>query len=146
MLDTALRDAIEQLVLELLGYGYRRVTKALQRNGWGVNHKQVLRVMRQEALLCQLERRFVVTTDSGHALRTTRTCWPMPPRQTGPGLIHHSDCGVQYASAAYVSQLTAVDAQISMAAVATRTRTRRRELLRDAQTRGGVPQPLLDGP
>ncbi len=68
--DVALRDAIERLVLELPGYGYRRVTKTLQRDGWTVNHKRVLRVMRQEALLCQLKRRFVVTTDSGHGLQT----------------------------------------------------------------------------
>jgi transposase InsO family protein len=68
--DTALRGAIEQLALEFPGYGYRRVTKALQRDGWAVNHKRVLRVMRREALLCQLKRRFIVTTDSAHGLRT----------------------------------------------------------------------------
>jgi transposase InsO family protein len=67
--DVALRDAIEHIVLEFPGYGYRRVTKALAREGWVVNHKRVLRVMRQESLLCQLKRRFVATTDSGHALR-----------------------------------------------------------------------------
>ena len=67
--DVALRDAIEQVVLEFPGYGYRRVTKALVREGWVVNHKRVLRVMRQESLLCHLKRRFVVTTDSRHALR-----------------------------------------------------------------------------
>jgi hypothetical protein len=49
--DTALRDAIERIVLEFPGYGYRRVTKALQREGWDINHKRVLRVMRDEALL-----------------------------------------------------------------------------------------------
>ncbi len=32
--DTALRDAIERIVLEFPGYGYRRVTRALQRDGW----------------------------------------------------------------------------------------------------------------
>jgi len=64
--DVALRDAIECIVLEFPGYGYRRVTKALQREGWTVNHKRVLRVMRQESLLCQLKRRFVTTTDACH--------------------------------------------------------------------------------
>jgi transposase InsO family protein len=64
--DLALRDAIEQIVLAFPGYGYRRVTKALQREGWTVNHKRVLRVMREESLLCQLKRRFVMTTDSQH--------------------------------------------------------------------------------
>jgi putative transposase len=65
----ALRAAIEQIVLEFAGYGYRRVTAALQRAGWQVNHKRVLRIMREEALLCQLKRRWVPTTDAQHGLR-----------------------------------------------------------------------------
>ncbi len=65
--DIELRDAIERIVLEFPGYGYRRVTKELCRRGWTVNHKRVLRVMRQESLLCQIKRRFVATTDSAHA-------------------------------------------------------------------------------
>lgn len=68
--DVALRDAIEGIVLEFPGYGYRRVTEQLRREGLVVNRKRVLRVMREESLLCQLKRRFVVTTDSGHGLRT----------------------------------------------------------------------------
>jgi putative transposase len=62
-----LRDAIERIVLEFPGYGYRRVTKELHRRGWAVNHKRMLRVMRQESLLCQIERRFKMTTDSAHS-------------------------------------------------------------------------------
>lgn len=174
--DTALRDAIEALVLEFPGYGYRRVTKALQRAGWTVNHKRVLRVMREESLLCQLKRHFVVTTHSGHGLttypnlladalltgrdqawvadityihlpttfvylacvldawsrrcvgwhlsRTIETSLPLTAldqalarRQPAPGLIHHSDRGVQYASAAYVERLTTAESRISMSAV-----------------------------
>ncbi len=65
-----LRDAIERVTLEFPGYGYRRVTHALQREGRTVNHKRVLRVMRQESLRCQLKRRFLVTTDSTHGLPT----------------------------------------------------------------------------
>jgi putative transposase len=68
--DVALRAAIEDIILELPGYGYRRVTYALQREGWQVNHKRVLRVMRQESLLCQLKRRFVMTTDATHSSTT----------------------------------------------------------------------------
>ncbi len=68
--EIALRDAIERLVLDFPGYGYRRVTQALRRSGWPVNHKRVLRVMREESLLCQLKRRFVLTTDSAHGYRT----------------------------------------------------------------------------
>ena len=65
--DVELRDAIERIVLEFPGYGYRRVTAALRREGWRVNHKRVLRIMRQESLVCQLKRRFVPTTDSTHS-------------------------------------------------------------------------------
>ena len=63
--DVALRAAIEQLALEFPRYGYRRVTAALRRAGWEVNHKRVLRVMREESLLCQLRKRFVRTTQAG---------------------------------------------------------------------------------
>jgi putative transposase len=173
--ETALRDAIERLVLDFPGYGYRRVTKALQREGWTVNHKHVLRIMREGSLLCHLKRRFVPTTDSQHGyhpypnlladailtapdqawvadityihLPTTfaylaalldaysRRCvgWELSRcidtrltlaaldralalRHPPPGLIHHSDRGVQYASVDYVARLESVGAQISMAA------------------------------
>lgn len=69
--DLDVRDAVERVTLDFPGYGYRRVTHALQRAGWSVNHKnhkRVLRVMRQESLLCQLKRRFLVTTESAHGL------------------------------------------------------------------------------
>lgn len=59
--EVELRAAIEAVVLEAPAYGYRRVTKALQRDGWPVNHKCVLRIMREESLL---RRRWVKTTDS----------------------------------------------------------------------------------
>ncbi len=68
--DVELRDAIERIVLEFPGYGYRRVTKELHRRGWPINHKRVLRLMREESLLCQIKRRFVPTTDSAHAFGT----------------------------------------------------------------------------
>jgi len=64
--DVELRDAIESVILDFPGYGYRRVTHALKRAGWIVNHKRVLRIMREESLLCQLKRHFVQTTDSQH--------------------------------------------------------------------------------
>jgi putative transposase len=171
----ALRDAIEGIILEFPGYGYRRVTRALQRAGWNVNHKRVLRIMREESLLCQLKRHFVHTTDSRHQypvspnlvngrtpdapdviwvadltyirLRSefvylatildaySRRCigWNLSSRiDTGlslgaleealairdvkPGLIHHSDRGVQYASTAYTERLLSLGIQISMSA------------------------------
>jgi putative transposase len=146
-----------QIILDFPGYGYRRVTHALTRAGWCVNHKRVLRIMREESLLCQLKRRFVPTTDSEqpypvspHLVKGlevdapdvvwvaditsirlptrfvyqaavldgySRTCvgWKLSKRidtklacfaledalatrEVKPGLIHHSDRGVQYAS------------------------------------------------
>jgi putative transposase len=68
--DVELRDAIERIVLEFPGYGYRRVTKTPKRQGWRINRKKVLRVMRKESLLCQLKRGFKPTTDSSHSLKT----------------------------------------------------------------------------
>jgi len=173
--DTTLRDAIERIVLDFPGYGYRRVTKTLQREAWDINHKRVLRVMREESLLCHLERRFVRTTDSAHALRTYPNLLPGTPlagpdqawvadityirlpttfaylacvldawsrrcvgwtlsreidttltlaalnqalttRRPAPGLIHHSDRGVQYASSAYIARLHDAGVKVSMSA------------------------------
>jgi len=174
--DVELRDAIEQIILEFSGYGYRRVTHALVRAGWSVNHKRVLRIMREESLLCHLKRQFVPTTDSHHPFQVypnlikgmeldapdvvwvadityirllsnfvylatildaySRKCvgWnlskridtqlalgalekALATREVRPGLIHHSDRGVQYASTAYVERLLNVQAKISMSAV-----------------------------
>lgn len=67
--EAKLREAIEQLVLSFPGYGYRRVTHALRRAGYKVNHKRVLRIMREESWLCQRKRRTVHTTDSRHRYR-----------------------------------------------------------------------------
>lgn len=64
--DTQLRDRIERIVLEFPGYGYRRVTAELKAQGEIVNHKKVLRILREESLLCRLKKRFIVTTDSNH--------------------------------------------------------------------------------
>lgn len=173
--QVALRDEIEQIVLDFPGYGYRRVTKALQRAGQQINHKRVLRIMREESLLCHLKRHFVRTTDSHHPypvypnlvnghtpdapdriwvadltyirLRNefvylacivdacSRRCvgWnlsrrmdaclvlgaledALATRDVKPGLIHHSDRGVQYACTAYVDRLQSAGIQISMSA------------------------------
>lgn len=171
--EVLVREAIEQLILEFPGYGYRRVTRALQRAGWQINHKRVLRIMRDELLLCQLKRQFVPTTAAHHRYQTypnllkhatlpapdqawvadityirlptcfvylaalldaySRYCvgWKLSRnidtalalealemaltrRQIKPGLIHHSDRGVQYASTPYVERLQSVQAAISM--------------------------------
>ena len=175
--EIALRDRIEEIILEFSGYGYRRVTHALAREGWLVNHKRVLRIMQEESLLCHLKKRFVIaTTNSRHRfpvypnvlagvildapdqawvadltyirLRSafvylacildafSRRCvgWylsremttqltlaalrhAIAQRRPQPGLIHHSDRGVQYASYDYTEQLQQIGAQISMSSL-----------------------------
>jgi putative transposase len=49
-------------------YGSRRITRELRERGRCVNRKKVQRLMRKDNLLCLRKRRFVVTTDSNHAL------------------------------------------------------------------------------
>jgi transposase InsO family protein len=45
-----LTQRIVELATQYGRYGYRRITALLQREGWGVNHKRVERVWRQEGL------------------------------------------------------------------------------------------------
>ena len=171
--EVALRDAIQRLALKDRHCGYRRIGVWLKRQGWVVNHKRVLRLMREDNLLSIRRRRFVVTTDSGHPWRVypnlarrmvlsgINQLWvadityvrlqqefiylavildvysrrvvgwsisrqldssvaqqaleaALEERQPEPGLIHHSDRGVQYACGDYVKRLEAVGITISM--------------------------------
>jgi putative transposase len=171
--EMELRDVIQQLALEMPAYGYRRITVALQRAGWVVNHKRVLRLMRADNLLCLRRRAFVRTTNSDHGLRVYPNLarklkvnglnqlwvadityirllsefvylavildafsrrvigWALGRTLAGPltvaalkmaiargrvepGLVHHSDRGVQYASHDYIALLTEHGIQISM--------------------------------
>src|SRR5258708_19863470 len=49
-------------------YGYRPITKELHRRGVQANHKRVLRLLREDNLLCLRRQAFVRTTDSNHSL------------------------------------------------------------------------------
>jgi putative transposase len=174
--EADLRDRIEAICLEFARYGYRRVTKQLQHEGWRVNHKKVLRLMRESDLLCRVRRKRVRTTDSRHpfprypnlvkglpvrgpnqvwvaditciriltgfvylaaildawsrrvigyaistAINTSLTLEALETaisgRSPGPGIIHHSDQGVQYASTDYIEELKHRGFEISMARV-----------------------------
>ena len=88
--ETGVRDAIQRAAIGNRHYGYRRIAAEIRRDGWAVNHKRVLRLMRQDNLLCLRKRSFVpVTTDSSHGWRvvpnpTLPSCrtriahWPAP--------------------------------------------------------------------
>jgi len=68
--ETGLRDEVQRLALEHRHYGYRRITILLQRSGWAVNHKRVLRIAREDNLLCVAKQAFrPTTTDSKHSWR-----------------------------------------------------------------------------
>ena len=172
-MEMEIRDEMQKIAVESPAYGYRRMTQELQRRGFEVNHKRVLRMMREDNLLCVRRRACVVTTDSTHKLpvypnltrQMTLTAinqlwvadityirlrtefvylavvldafsrrvigWALGhtleaelamsalrmallERQPPPGLVHHSDRGVQYASHGYTEVLKQRQAAISM--------------------------------
>lgn len=82
--DADIRDRLEELALHFPRYGYRRMTAQLQREGFWVNHKRVLRLMRESDLLCRSKRRFVRTTDSDHP-------YPVYPNVYGDTIITRVD-------------------------------------------------------
>jgi len=171
--EMELRDAMQRIAVDFPAYGYRRITAELQRSGFDVNHKRVLRLMREDNLLCLRHKAFVVTTDSCHNLpvypnlatgltpEAINQLWvadityirlreefvylavildafsrrvigwslgrtleaelaisalrmALRARQPGPGLVHHSDRGVQYASHEYANLLKDHKIRISM--------------------------------
>jgi transposase InsO family protein len=171
--EIELRRTIERIALEMPTYGYRPMTAELHRRGLLVNRKHVLRLMRQDHLLCRRKRSFVSTTDSAHSLKVfpnlARGLMPtavdqlwvadityirlprefvylavvldafsrrvigwaldrhltteltlkalqqaLTTRAVTAGLVHHSDRGVQYAAADYVSLLVKHQIRISM--------------------------------
>jgi putative transposase len=168
-----LRDEMQKIALESPGYGYRRITAELRRRNFDVNRKRVLRMMRQDNLLCVRRRAFVMTTASNHglpvypnlargmevmavnqlwvadityirlreefvylsvvldaysrrvigwalgrtldaALAVSALRMALQSRRPAPGLVHHSDRGVQYASHEYTELLRDHEATISM--------------------------------
>lgn len=172
--EMAVRITIQEIVVaHCRRYGYRRVTMELHRRGMMVNHKRVLRLMREDNLLVIRYRKFILTTDSRHAhkvyvnlaARMTLTGinqlwvadityiqlrvefvylavildrfsrraigWALSRslkaevavtalrqaialRKPPPGVVHHSDLGVQYASDEYVEELEANQMVASM--------------------------------
>jgi len=172
--DADIIDRIEAICLDFPGYGYRRVTEQLKHDLVVINHKKVLRLMRESDLLCRARRKRVKTTDSKHhfprypnlikdvvvsgmnqvwladityirirsgfvylsaildaysrraigyaistGLETSLTLralrMAITARNPAPGVIHHSDQGVQYASEIYVEELRRHGFRISMA-------------------------------
>jgi putative transposase len=89
--------------------------------------------MRDESLLCRLPQGFCVldaysrrcigwhlSRDIDTRLALAALDAAISARRPSPGLIHHSDRGVQYASLDYVARLTQIGACPSMSAPAAR--------------------------
>lgn len=171
--EDGLLEQVRQILEEFTGYGYRRVTKELNRRGRMVNKKLVQRLMKKHHLQRKQRRRFVRTTDSHHGfsvypniiremvieqpdqvwaadityVRLVRGFvyvavlldlfsrrvigWALSrslhaqlavkalqmalrTRTVQPGLIHHSDRGVQYACEEYVQILQHQGIALSM--------------------------------
>ena len=55
-LNIDLKEQIQKIALKFPEYGYRRVTTELRNQGYVVNHKRVLRIMRDENLLCLMNK------------------------------------------------------------------------------------------
>lgn len=64
--DLQRRAQIQAIALEMRSYGYRPITQELRRRGVVINRKVVLRLLREDNLLCLRRRGFVATTDSKH--------------------------------------------------------------------------------
>lgn len=171
--EIKLHDQIQDICLSMPRYGYRRVTAELYRRSYFVNHKCVLRLMREDNLLCLRKKRWIRTTDSAHGYRIypnlvqgitltqPNQLWvadityvrlvrefvyvavildafsrrvigwalsrhidaqlsisalkmALETRIVTPGLIHHSDQGVQYAATEYTDLLKSHSISISM--------------------------------
>lgn len=79
--ETALRDVVQRVALANRHYGYRRIGVLLRREGWCVNHKRLVRLMREDNLLCLRRPLFKPpTTNSRHSWQV----WPNLARHLHP--------------------------------------------------------------
>ena len=65
-IDMQIKDELQKIAVDYPGYGYRRMTAELRRRGYHLNHKRVLRLMREDSLLCFKKKFRPLTTDSNH--------------------------------------------------------------------------------
>lgn len=67
--EMQLRSEIQNIIIHFR-YGYRRTAKELQRRGFKIGANKVLKMMREDNLLCIRKKRFkIMTTDSDHGFQ-----------------------------------------------------------------------------
>ncbi len=64
--NNGLLKNIQSIAAEFPKYGYRRITKALHREGIVINHKPVRRIMKENNLLVRRKKFKPITTNSNH--------------------------------------------------------------------------------
>ena len=64
--ESFLQEKIKEMGCQYPYYGYQRITAQLQRDNIKVNHKRVLRIMRQLCIQARIKRRYTTTTNSRH--------------------------------------------------------------------------------
>jgi hypothetical protein len=67
--EMKLRNDLQKIAIEFPRYGYRRTTAEFHNRGYKVNHKKVLRLMKEDNLLCVKKQFKPLTTDSNHSHR-----------------------------------------------------------------------------
>ena len=64
--EISLKERIQQIAYKHPYYGYRRITAQLHREKVSINHKRVLRMMRELGIHARIKRKYVATTNSRH--------------------------------------------------------------------------------
>jgi|LDZT01.1.fsa_nt_gi transposase InsO family protein len=64
--EISLKEKIQQITCQHPYYGYRRITAQLHRENININHKRVLRMMRELGIQARIKRKYVTTTNSRH--------------------------------------------------------------------------------
>ena len=73
--DAEVVDQLRKLARRWPQYGYRRMAAALKAGGTVVNHKRLLRLMRESDLTVRPRRRYVRTTNSDHPFPIARNLY-----------------------------------------------------------------------
>ena len=64
--ETDIKKEIEDISREHPYYGYRRITASLRRDQVIINHKKVLKMMKELGIQGRIKRKYITTTNSKH--------------------------------------------------------------------------------